>query len=434
MNHKMLAFGHFVYLVGKASTLTGDEQTHMAVLNTATFEWTSFPVAVDRKEHVAFAKNDKIYVLGGLSSDGHSPPICLDIITQSCTEKEVYGVNPFPRSAATGEYVERLDVFVLFGGIASDGLASNHLLHLHAETMEWIEPMTKGMMPAPRCEHCSCWAGDSLYVFGGRDRNMGYFGDIFICRERKGSWNWSFVRDVHDGTLYGSSMTYTLGRIFIFGGTKENSFSFATQNLYVYSPRDDDLHHVPAAAGHRANSAKFVQCGALARSSRYHDMIRLGSRLLVTGGPYLSCSVMELSAEEGLIIKNTPRIVGSTEVFPAESSYVIRSAVSVYVSEKQKQMLRDLRSFSWDRQGSASSKFMVDLKWFKTMKDYVFSGGVDEHPGPVTNSVFFEDHLFYERFNVHNMDYIVVTEAKWNMLMKWFGGKSVIVLLLSLTD
>ena len=423
-DHTMIQIGHLVYLIGKLNEHNDQADTRIPVLDIEELRWTSVPIPVNRIRHTAFSKNDKIYVLGGTSTYEAGAQLCLDVITHTCTENPVYGVDPFPRLGAIGEYVESLDTFVLFGGNGANGEASNSMFCLKVEAMEWVEPVTKGTKPSPRSEHCSCVAGKSIYVFGGQDTaNNRQFGELFVCEANNFVWTWSMAC-VANRSKYNSAMAYAFGRVFIFGG-RGRPFAYS-RDLYVYDTVAGDMSTVSTSRDRDASKLRLF--GALAQLLRGHDMIRIGSRLVVAGGYRLGNSIMELAADASAHSRNTIMIQDPIEVFPARSPYQVQPAVPMSSdARKQEEMFTALSSAMWQSEPGPGRKFLVAKNWIDALQRFLSSPkAIRAHPGPVSNNTLFADHLFYEKRFVHSDRLVLLSKKKWDLLMKWFGGEFVL--------
>ena len=439
--HKAFVFGHKIYLVGGNCNLRHISQAEnidvrwLPVLDTVVCQWEAIPIPSEvgtREHHEAFAINDKVYFFGGQDNNTEitCEQWCLDVVDGSCTPKNVHGTNPFPLSESAGAYVERLSLFVLFGGIGANNSVSNRVLCLNAGSMEWYEPAVSGARPAGRKGASACVVDKTVYIYGGNGFVEGAtqeFGQLFALTENYGVWNWTCIYDPTDQRPTNPripprsycAMEAANGRVFIYGGRNDDSSS---EDLLFYSIDDERMHEV--ANGRWPENHKFLRYGNDPYKLSNHQMGQLGSRCIVTGGFRLRSNFMTLEADTGYVGENFRiELDELEELFPDDSLHEVVPTVSREMqTSNMREMLESLILSDFTATVTAEIGFLVSKDWMTLLEHFISSKSVSDLPGPVNNSAFFEKHGFYEKVHRALPKYCCVSEQAWNAFMKWFGG------------
>ena len=443
-HHKAFVFGHKIYLVGGNSNLRHKREAEnvdvrwLPVLDTVVCQWETIPIPSEvgtREHHEAFAINDKVYFFGGQDNTMGitCQQWCLDVVDRSCIPKNVHGTNPFPLSASAGGFVERLNVFVLFGGIGADNSVSNRVLCLNAGSMDWYEPVVSGARPAARKGASACVVDKTIYVYGGYGVVGGVvheFGQLLALTENYGVWNWTCL---YDPTAQRPkplilprsycAMKAVHGRIFIYGGRIDGR---ASEDLLFYSIDDESMHEVADGRWSKNhNFRKFLSYGTAPYQLSNHQMVKLGSRCIVTGGFPLKSDFMTLEADTGYVGENFKIELNELEeLFPDSSPYEVVPAVSREIKPSEiREILGSINEVNFLAAATAEIGFLVSADWMLSLEKFKASESCVDIPGPVNNSAFFEKHGFYEKVERALPKYCCVSEQAWNVFMKWFGGK-----------
>ena len=173
-----------------------------------------------------------------------------------------------PEGKAAGEYVEKLDMIVVFGGLR-DLRVIDSLVGFDVRTETWSELTAKGVSPPPRYNHCSCMPGrEEILFFGGNEtRALISMRNIYCLKCTRSGFIWSEVMlSVYPQARANASMNCVGHRILIFGGYP-NTDPAVSNELFVY-----DLH---TKSGRTTN----VQPG-----TTYHTAAIVGEKMVVIGG------------------------------------------------------------------------------------------------------------------------------------------------------
>ena len=439
-HHKAFVFGHKIYIVGGNSDLWHTREAEnvdvrwLPVLDTVVCQWEAIPIPSEvgtREHHEAFAINDKVYFFGGQDNTMEitCQQWCLDVVDRSCIPKKVHGTNPFPLSASAGAFVERLKLFVLFGGIGADNSVSNRVLCLNAGSMEWYEPAVSGAKPAGRKGASACVVDKTIYVYGGEGAVGGViheFGQLLALTENYGVWNWTCLYDPSAqrpkpliSPRSHCAMKAAHGRVFIYGGRIDGGTS---KDLFFYSIDDESMHKV--ADGRWPKNHKFLRYGTAPYQLSNHQMATLGSRIIVTGGSRLKSNFMTLEADTGYVGENFQiELKDLEELFPDSSPYEVVPAVSREIKSSEiTKILESVNEVNFTAAATAKIGYLVSADWMRSLERFMTSESCSDIPGPVNNSAMFEKHGFYEKLESALPKYCCVSEQAWNVFMKWFGG------------
>ena len=429
-SHKAVALGHKIYIIGGKHDLyrvAGADATKgwLPVLDVVKCVWKFIPIPLEayrQVEHLAFAQDDKIHFFGGNGQATTHEHWCFDVVQRGCFPKRVYGENPFPRAGAAHALVEKINVFVMFGGKGPDGNLSNDVFCLDVDSMEWYKPSVAGRKPSSRKGACACVVNKVVYIYGGcgNDRNT-RFGELYGLAESFGSWRWTCLYDPSDGRVLPRSscaIAAINGRVFIYGGRVHGE---AQDTLYFYSVADRYLHDV--GDGKNPENAKFCYHGYPPKRLMNHQMVRVGSWLIVTGGENLHPSYMTLQPDVGYVGETYSIRPGDLkEIFPKRSPYtVVPEVAKAREQSAVKLMVKALLEVDITRKVESGTGFLVVRTWMTNLRRFLCSESVDDHPGPVYNSALFEPHMFYELQSLPECD--CVSSQGWEVLMKLFGGE-----------
>ena len=428
-SHRAVALGHKIFVIGGSHDMrlvkdTEDTERWLPVLDTVAYAWTAFSIPLEvypRVEHGAFAQDDKIHFFGGIGPVTPHEHWCLDVVQPSCFPKRVYGENPFPRVGAAHALVEKLNVFVMFGGKGPDGHFSNDVFCLNVGSLEWYEPAVSGRKPSRRKGACACVANSVFYMYGGCGTENTPCGELYGFAESCGAWRWTCLYDPSDRRVPPRSncaMAAVEGRVFIYGGRVQDE---AQDTLYFYSIADRYLHEV--GDGQNPENAKFCYHGCPPNRLINHQMLTVGSELIVTGGENLHPSYMTLQPDAGYVGEAYSIIPDDVkEIFPDRSPYIVVPEVGkVQEQSAVKLIVKALLEVDITKKVESGTGFLVVRTWMSNLQRFLTSESLDDYPGPVDNSALFEPHMFYEVQSFPEYDW--VSSKGWEVLMKLFGGE-----------
>ena len=190
--------------------------------------------------HASFLINDRIYLHGGCSSANVLSPdlFYLDLISYEWTKCKTSDVRPNARYTHSGDYLERLAKFVIFGGFAG-GRCLDELWVLHVDVLKWKQVEAKGKSPTARNGHSSCVVGENIFIFGGRSPGV-VEDDVYLLDCTQSRYVWSKVFAGQGIYRCFASLVYRKGELLLFGGYDENSRN--TADLFVLQAP----HYIPS--------------------------------------------------------------------------------------------------------------------------------------------------------------------------------------------
>ena len=181
---------------------------------------------------------DKLYNFDSKSGSGRvKHPVWYFDLQQLTTEPcSCSNEDLVPNYGFAGEYVEALDMVVLYWGTLS-AESSGQVVAFHEKAKVWERVWVKGAAPPPvRNDHCSCVHGKThIYFFGGiYDGSLEPSNKIFRldCSNRR--FMWSEVRlQPTPAPRANSVMCCSGSRIYLFGGYS-NGATDMSSHLNVY--------------------------------------------------------------------------------------------------------------------------------------------------------------------------------------------------------
>ena len=110
-------------------------------------------------------------------------------------------------------------VYVFGGIILKDGSATNELLWMTTERMEWHVQPTRGDRPSARHGHVTIYDPDHhcLLVFGGRAADGKRLNDVFVLDLDSFCWSKPGCSGQAPSPREGAAGTYHAGNLVIFG-------------------------------------------------------------------------------------------------------------------------------------------------------------------------------------------------------------------------
>lgn len=287
--HSCVLVGRFLYVLFGHQRGTKDDK-HPELLSTTcytldllTFQWRRYSrtIGPGRMFATAFLQDDIVFTFGGLIGlpDDFSNEIhCLDTAINDWTPCTVRGEEPIPRASMIGEYIEKFDLFVVFGGNSRGGaLDDTHCLSINSLT--WIPHTVKGIIPKARHEHCSCVAKTTIFIFGGQNSRGSTLGDLHLLKvcSRKhlvfSAVKSSFLQ------VYGGTLTFLEGgKLLRLGGLKEAGELESSQIFDLKKNKWSVLHN------YKEDEYKDCRFSEYNNTHQYHRAIKWGKDVLVIGG------------------------------------------------------------------------------------------------------------------------------------------------------
>ena len=229
--------GPDVYVVG---ALGGRATPTVAVYN---FQANSWRRANDEGSelppnfsHASFLLNDMLYFHAG--RDNSSAPsaeiFSLDLLTLEWTKCITSSGRPCPRFGHSGEYVDSLGKFVVFGGHAA-GRNLGDLWELRVQDLKWIEVDAKGRSPSDRVGAASCVSRETIFLYGGSSEGV-YKDDLYALDCGVQQFKWSTLQT--DLGIYRCvpSLSFFDGVLVLFGGFDERK-RVSTELFVFQSPK-----------------------------------------------------------------------------------------------------------------------------------------------------------------------------------------------------
>ena len=238
--HGSALLGHFVYVFGGCSQKLF--RYGVFALDVNTWHWKrcdSPKQALTLKNHLMVLVNDGIYVFAGYGQSRlPKRPLMwrFDVIEQSFDICQAAGEALIPVGQAAGEYLEELDMIVVYGGLRRM-TPTSRVIGYSCRVNEWSVLKTKGHSRKRRFNHSSCRQGKSRILFyGGNETSfLRPCDDMFVlsCVGRQLNWSEVTCSPVPLARA-NASMCCTGDRIFIFGGFHESN-GLLSDHLYTYS-------------------------------------------------------------------------------------------------------------------------------------------------------------------------------------------------------
>ena len=203
-----------------------------------------------------------------------------DLVLREWTLHEVKGISTSPFSCVLC-FMANIGSFIYWDRDRGDTMCV-----LDVVSCTWGERATKGELPvnlygSPQ----SCYHGKSVYiVWAGMDR----LTNLYIVANRYDKFYWSkpVVHGFQPSAVEETSLTYSAGRLFMFGGFRP----LRSDSLAVYSIENAAWHEVCYGIG----SEYTVDGEGIATAS--HSTVALHDKLIVFGGLsalFGSCRILE---------------------------------------------------------------------------------------------------------------------------------------------
>ena len=238
-NHGIVLVGHIIYLFNVVSFRSGT----VFALNTKTMIWRQ---VTDRDLNVDSGRspilvNDKIYILALLYNFNFydTQAVYFDLQSRELEACNCTGGEVAPNEGYAAEYVEALELVVLYGGTDTGAQHSNRIVGFNVRSNAWSTIKVKGGTPPARRNHCSCLYGKTdIFFFGGNlDGRLKPTSEIFHLNCSGGTFIWNEVGWLPLPVGRANSTMCCVGkRIFIYGGYPTDGTA-QSDHVYIY-----DIH------------------------------------------------------------------------------------------------------------------------------------------------------------------------------------------------
>ena len=281
--HSLTLVGSNIFVLGKIGRRRNTISS-LAIFDLRTYSWSILSIlgryAPYSFYHTGFLVDDFVYMYGGEQYENlHSPELFrLDVQLLEWMKCDTRGEAPPGRSGHAGEYLERLNMFVCFGGEISGGINTrdNNVWALNMDGLAWIRPEVKGKKPSPRRGHSSCCVGNTLFFYGGRNGNQS-FDELNILHCSRANFWWSEPRVYENKKLTDSSLAHIAGRLFVFGGYSQ---SLVDQNeVFAIKLSNLEIQTVSPKLGEKGNYVR----GSI-ESFMGHAALVYNGKMIVIGG------------------------------------------------------------------------------------------------------------------------------------------------------
>ena len=192
-------------------------------LDCTTYRWsTKDLVGPNVYGHCTALTRDRLVILGGLLQDTtiNNTIWSFDLNLLEFTAVRASGHRPRSRVYHSGEFLERADRVVIFGGynVLSDSCL-NDLLLFDLASHTWLVPKVKGAKPSLRARQASCMVGNIMYIYGGQpaiQEPAPSLGDMHILQCGKTHFTWSSPQ-LQGPPLFGASLSNVGDYLVVYG-------------------------------------------------------------------------------------------------------------------------------------------------------------------------------------------------------------------------
>ena len=210
------------------------------------WRWIEYHNSLIHEPHM-FLYDDSLYLYNEVDFNGDRTGKVsrFDLNLEEWSYCNVKGQSPGARPGCTGNYLEKLKRFVVFGGVTRGGPNNDVHLFLMPER-RWMKPEVKGKPPQGRYCHSSCVHYGTVFFLGGRTRNSAYCTDgLFMLRIGHGGCaNWSSIQanGPENLVLHSAAMISSRGQLWICGGVSEDP-----HGLVVYDLQGEEFKQIRVA-------------------------------------------------------------------------------------------------------------------------------------------------------------------------------------------
>ena len=234
VGHLIIAFGKFL------DNRRGQPTQLIGVLDLLKKEWRWINTGTDLFETPrAFLYNDGLYVCSPspVQKMRGIGMFHLDLVSEELTESPCTGESPSRRRFFAGNYLERIERFVVFGGSSVETDAKHNSVHiLTMPRCRWVQPVVKGKPPEARMLVGSCVYEDVIYYFGGHTgQNFCHDGLFLLSMSQNNKVSWSYVKTNAEKfpPLARFSFAPFHGKLLLCGGSSPRG----VLGIHMYDPR-----------------------------------------------------------------------------------------------------------------------------------------------------------------------------------------------------
>ena len=222
---------------------------------------------------------DRVFLLGAVEPVLYS----FDLVLREWTQVELKEVA-FRSSSCVRCFLENIQSFIYW-----DSSKGNRLSVLDVDSSKWSEHRTKGEPPMGILGNSeTCYHANLAYIVWSDINQM---TDLYILAHRNSSiefyWSKPLVKRLLPRYAEGASLTYSAGRLFMFGGYQPR----LSKKLSIYLTTKGEWQEV----SHGSGSDYTVEGDGLATA--LHSTVALKDKIIFFGGVLLSfrrCRILEV--------------------------------------------------------------------------------------------------------------------------------------------
>ena len=257
--------GHFLYLSGffaRTGTSSGSVISTIPVLDIPRKSWRWIKRCKGPASSGArmFLFDDALYLLSSVGyreCTNYGSELLkvsrFDLLSEEWYCCHATGQTPGRRSFFSGNYLEGLARFVVFGGIGTGTgtlrTTDNDVYLLSMPRREWTKAVAKGNPPEIRWEHGSCEDKGVIYIFGGMSRTGLCDGRIFVLellnQGKVAQWSTPRATSSVVPRLLGSVCVAFNGVVMMLGGCDEDG----AHGITLFDPAKREFERVNLAEG-----------------------------------------------------------------------------------------------------------------------------------------------------------------------------------------
>ena len=290
--HTSVLVGHLIYVIGGYGSLK-----RVYALDIKEWKWvrfSSFDSNFPRIEPALILVEDVLYVVSNDSTD--LGLWRFDILSGDLTSQACAGSSLVPHAKAAAEYVEKLNMIIVYGGrVGRD--PTNRVVGYNVASRVWKKLKIQGRVP-PCYNHCSCMFSkwDILYFGGTPTTSLIPHSGLYHLNCRGGIFVWNEILCSPRPVARASSSMCAFGRrIFIYGGYPTDGTALS-DHLYVL---DIQTKKGVEFGGSRTKtsvdrSAPQVRFAGKVPENSLHSAVATSNEIIIVGGKLRNAGFVHL--------------------------------------------------------------------------------------------------------------------------------------------